>query len=423
LDFTFLFRVFNFPSRLPGQYPGMNFKPGLRSYLLLLLLASLTPVFGALATVYEVAANGLSLASAAAGLGFACVLGACGWFMLAHRLENAIRDLADAAFMLSEFRQPPRLVLPVQELADLGQALNEAGNRFAQERARRNLAEGAQKQSLSMLAEVQRAASIASWEWDIATGGIFWSEAMYKLFRLAPESGVASRARLISLIHSHDRARAAAWLASLTREEIHQPIEFQILRADGEIRTVHCESRQAHDESGNLYKILGTIRDVTDLKRLEARLAESAGQNQAAEETVEIGPVVGAAIYLAEPNATRAGVLLHADVSSDAGEIKGSERALKEILSKLLDHAVSRSPQGAQVVLRAEPGAEGGLVIEIGDAGPPPGMDETGKDGALATVKALIENQGGSFRLAASPENGLTVSLRLPAERVLRKVA
>jgi len=401
----------------------MNFKPGLRSYLLLLLLASLTPVFGALATVYAVAAEGLSLSYAAAGLGFVCVLGAGGWFMLAHRLENAIRDLADAAAMLSEFRQPPHLALPVQELAELGQILTQAGNIFVQERARRNLAEGAQKQSLSMLAEVQRAASIASWEWDIATGGIVWSEAMYRLFRLAPESGSASRARLISLIHSHDRARAAAWLASLTREEIHQPIEFQILRADGEIRTARCESRQAHDESGNLYKILGTIRDVTDLKRLEARLGEGAGQNPAPEETVEIGPVVGAAVYMAEPAATQAGVMLYADVSSDAGEIKCSERTLKEILSKLINHAVSRSPQGAQVVVRAEPGAEGGLVIEIGDSGPPPGIEEIGKDGALAMVKTLIEGQGGSFRLAASPENGLIVSLQLPAERVLRKVA
>ena len=401
----------------------MNFKPGLRSYLLLLLLASLTPVFGALATVYEVASAGLSLSHAAAILAFACVLGAGGWFMLAHRLENGLRDLADAAAMLSEFRQPPRLVLPVQELAELGQALTEAGNIFVQERARRNLAEGAQKQSLSMLAEVQRAASIASWEWDIATGGILWSDDMFRLFRLTPENGVASRARLISLIHSHDRARAAAWLASLTREDIHQPIEFQILRADGESRILRCESRQVHDESGNLLKIVGTMRDITDLKRLEARLAENAGEPPAPEETVEVASLVGSAVYLAEPLASQAGVTIDAAVASDAGEIKCSERALKEILLRLVNHAIARSHQGGQVTVRAELGPEGGLTVEIGDSGPPPDADETGKNGAFAMARVLIEAQGGSFRLAPSPENGLTASLHLPAERIFSKVA
>jgi len=38
-------------------------------------------------------------------------------------------------------------------------------------------------------------------------------------------------------------------------------------------------------------------------------------------------------------------------------------------------------------------------------------------------VRVLIEAQGGSFHLKASPESGLTASLHLPVERVLSKVA
>ncbi len=401
----------------------MKSPPGLKTYFLLLLFATLAPVLGALATVYAVSAFGLGLAAAGIGLAAAFALGAFSWFWLTHRFERAIRELVDSARNLGDPRHPPRLDAPVQELAELGHALAAVSHQFAQERARRSAAEGAQKQSQSILADVQRVASIASWEWDIATGGIVWSQDMYRLFRLTPESGVASRARLISLIHSHDRARAAAWLASLARDDIHQPIEFQVLRADGESRAVRCESRQVHDESGNLLKIVGTMRDITEMKRLETRLAEQAGQPAAPEETVEVAALVGSAVYLAEKLAAQAGVSLDAAVSSGSGEIKCSERALKEILLRLINHAVARSHQGGQVTIRAELVPESGLTVEIGNSGPPPGPDETGQDGAFAMVRVLIEAQGGSFQLKPSPENGLTVSLHLPAERVLSRVA
>jgi len=401
----------------------MKSRPGLKTYFLLLLFASLVPVLGALATVYAVEASGLGLLTAGIGLASAFALGAGAWFLLTHRFERALRDLVGAAKTLGDPRHPIRLDAPVQELAELGNALADASHQFAHERARRNAAEGAQKQSESVLAEVQRVASIASWEWDIATGGIVWSKDMYRLFRLTPENGAASRARLISLIHSHDRARAAAWLASLARDDIHQPIEFQILRADGESRIVRCESRQVRDESGNLLKIAGTMRDITDLKRLEARLAERAGEARAPEETVEVAALVGSAVYLAEKLAAQAGVSLDAAVASGSGEIKCSERALKEILLRLINHAVARSHQGGQVTIRAEFADTGGLVVEVGDSGLPPGPDETGKDGTLAMVRVLIEAQGGTFHLKPSPENGLIASLHLPAERVLSRVA
>ena len=398
----------------------MKFSPGLRSYFLLMLAACLMPALVALAGI---AAGAGTLLDAVLGIAVALVLSAGAWFLLSRLFEHAVGELLEAAKALGNPRHPPRLAMPIRELADLGQALVEASNRLAQERARRSAAESAQKRSKSILADVERQASIASWEWDIATGGIVWSEAMYRLFRLTPEAGAASRARLVSLVHSHDRARAAAWLASLARDEVHQPIEFQILRADGESRVVHCESRQTHDETGNLVKIIGTMRDITDMRRLETRLAENSGQAPAPEETVDVASLVGSTVFLAEPLAAQAGVTLDAAVAADAGEIICSERALKEILLRMMNHAVARSPQGGQVAIRAEIAEQGGLTIHVSDSGPPFDPDELAKDGVFAMVNALAEGQGGSLRFSGTPENGLTARLHLPAERVLSKVA
>jgi PAS domain S-box-containing protein len=314
--------------------------------------------------------------------------------------------------------------MPVRELAELEAVLANASTLLTQEHARRNAAESAQEQSETLLTDLQHAASMASWEWDIATGSIVWSDAMYCLFLLAPEAMPPSRARLISLIHSHDRAAAAAWLATLARDEAHRPIEFHIMRADGETRSVRCDAKAMRDEHGVLLKILGTMQDVTELKHLEARLAESRGKESVAEEEpVDVAGLVGAAIYLAEPQAAQAGVTLAATVAPEAGSVKCSERDLKEILLRLMTRAITRSPQAAEVAIKAGLDTDGGLVIEIADHGASLAQNEIGEGGAFATVKSLIEKQGGSLRLNGMGGSGLVARIHLPAERVLRKVA
>ncbi|HUE18761.1 MAG TPA: PAS domain-containing protein [Stellaceae bacterium] len=344
--------------------------------------------------------------------------------LLGRQLKRAIEDLIAAAKVLGEARRNPRAPMPVRELAELEAVLANASTLLTQEHARRNAAESAQEQSETLLTDLQHAASMASWEWDIATGSIVWSDAMYCLFLLAPEAMPPSRARLISLIHSHDRAAAAAWLATLARDEAHRPIEFHIMRADGETRSVRCDAKAMRDEHGVLLKILGTMQDVTELKHLEARLAESRGKESVAEEEpVDVAGLVGAAIYLAEPQAAQAGVTLAATVAPEAGSVKCSERDLKEILLRLMTRAITRSPQAAEVAIKAGLDTDGGLVIEIADHGASLAQNEIGEGGAFATVKSLIEKQGGSLRLNGMGGSGLVARIHLPAERVLRKVA
>jgi PAS domain S-box-containing protein len=347
-----------------------------------------------------------------------------GAMLLGRQLKRAIEDLIAAAKVLGEARRNPRAPMPVRELSELEAVLANASALLTQERARRNAAESAQEQSETLLTDLQHAASMASWEWDIATGSIVWSDAMYRLFLLAPEAMPPSRARLISLIHSRDRAAAAAWLATLARDEAHRPIEFHIMRADGETRSVRCDAKAVRDENGVLIKILGTMQDITELKRLEAQLAESRGDEPVAEEeAVDVAGLVGAATYLAEPQAAQAGVILAAQVAPDAGAVKCSERDLKEILLRLLTRAIASSSQGAEISLHAGLDPEGGLVIEVSDCGAALAQSEIGEGGAFATVKSLIEKQGGSLRLSGTTGSGLVARLHLPAERVLRKVA
>lgn len=307
---------------------------------------------------------------------------------------------AIAMWLVTAYRQRAALAVAAASLAD--------------ECARRIAAEASLRQHQAAAAD--RNAPLASWEWDVASGDVTWSPAMYSLFGLDPESAPPSRARLMAMIHAQDRGRAAAWLATLARSETPAPIELRALRADGASRRLRCECLGIADESGRPRKLLITVRDVTDA-------ASSAFANGAArDEQVALAALIGASVCLVESEADAAGVVLITSVEPGIGTYTGSDRALTEIVVRLLGNAIARSASGSRVTLRAAR-VGGDFELEIADAGPALGEDEIGERSILGQAKALAEDEGGTLRMTGVPGRGLAVAVRLPATKIAQKVA
>lgn len=288
---------------------------------------------------------------------------------------------------------------------------------LAKERARRIAAEATLRQSQSAATTTMREAPIASWEWDIASGAVTWSPAMYSLFGLDPDSAPPSRARLMAMIHAQDRGRAAAWLATLARAGTPGPIELRALRADGASRLLRCECLGIGDDTGKVRKLLITVRDVTDLT------LRAFGVGPANDERVALAALIGAAVCLVEVEAETAGVALVASVAPGIGIYAGSDRALTEIIVRLLGNAVARSCRDGRVTLHAARTAGGEIEIEIADSGPALAEDEIGDRSILGQAKSLAEGEGGTLRVAGLPGVGLTVTVILPTARAVQKVA
>ena len=285
---------------------------------------------------------------------------------------------------------------------------------LADERARRIAAEATLRQNESLAAA---AAPVASWEWDIASGAVTWSPAMYSLFGLDAGGAPPSRARLMAMIHAQDRGRAAAWLAMLARAEAPAPIELRALRADGATRLLHCECLSIGDGSGRTRKLVITVRDMTDLAppafAVEPRRSEP----------VALAALIGAAVCLVETEADAAGTALVTAVAPDIGIYAGSDRALTEIIVRLLGNAVARSQRGGRVTLRAARTSGGEIEIEIADTGAALAQDEIGERSILGQAKTLAEGERGTLCVAGLPGVGLIVTIRLPVTNAAQKVA
>jgi diguanylate cyclase (GGDEF)-like protein/PAS domain S-box-containing protein len=75
-------------------------------------------------------------------------------------------------------------------------------------------------------------------------------------------------------IHPEDRERALTAHRNMNYEPLDQ--RYRVRRKDGTIRWVHARGFPVTDQDGNVYRIAGTIEDITVRQELEARLQQLA---------------------------------------------------------------------------------------------------------------------------------------------------
>jgi PAS domain S-box-containing protein len=128
------------------------------------------------------------------------------------------------------------------------------------------------------LAQAQRIAQIGSWEWDLPSGIVSWSEEMYRIHAVATTDGPMTFERAIELVMPEDRARIRANIErAIGRGRARVPdIEYRIVRSDGGVRTLHGKARLILDD-GRPVRMVGSVQDVTERRELEReqRIAET----------------------------------------------------------------------------------------------------------------------------------------------------
>ncbi len=118
------------------------------------------------------------------------------------------------------------------------------------------------------LAEARRIARLGGWEWNAATAERWWSDEMYDILGVDPDTyDRNSEDAVAALIHPDDRARV---VATWRRSDRPYAQTFRIRRPDGAV--IVCEER-GERLSGERWA--GSLMDVTDLVRTEEKLADA----------------------------------------------------------------------------------------------------------------------------------------------------
>lgn len=108
------------------------------------------------------------------------------------------------------------------------------------------------------------------WEWDMRTGALLWSNAIFRQHGLEPQPDAPDFDRYLQTIHPDDRERFAAAIAAAVEGTAPFDIEFRIIWADGSVHWTYGAARVFRDDGGTPIRMLGTGQNIDERRRLEA---------------------------------------------------------------------------------------------------------------------------------------------------------
>jgi signal transduction histidine kinase/CheY-like chemotaxis protein len=173
-------------------------------------------------------------------------------------------------FMLY-YSEPHTLAPDEAQLADL----IAAQVAFAVERTR---AEEQARLSEERLRFALDAASMGTWDWDLTTQSVRWSDNLERLHALAPGTFDGTFASYEREIHPDDRARVLASARRAIDKGIPHDVEYRIVGSNGDIRWVEGKGRVEY-ERGKPVRMTGVCMIVT--RRKEAELARLTAAEEA----------------------------------------------------------------------------------------------------------------------------------------------
>jgi PAS domain S-box-containing protein len=127
-----------------------------------------------------------------------------------------------------------------------------------------------------LLDAAEKIAHIGSWEWDIRSGAIRWSDELFRIFGYEPYSIKPNYKLLIAAIYPDDRERVLEAESEALAGTGDYDMIFRINRPDEIIRFVHLRGEVMHDEKGKPVGIRGSAQDITERRKAEEEVARLA---------------------------------------------------------------------------------------------------------------------------------------------------
>jgi PAS domain S-box-containing protein len=127
------------------------------------------------------------------------------------------------------------------------------------------------------LRKTQEMAHLGTWELDLVTNALYWSDEVYRIFGLKPQMFKATYEAFLEAVHPEDREMVdLAYTNSLHEGRNSYEIEHRVVRkSTGEVRYVYERCEHLRDQSNKVLRSIGMVQDITDRKLVEIERRES----------------------------------------------------------------------------------------------------------------------------------------------------
>jgi diguanylate cyclase (GGDEF)-like protein/PAS domain S-box-containing protein len=170
------------------------------------------------------------------------------------------------------------------ELSEVGHSFDSMVQRVNENIRLREQTESKLQIERTFLHEAQKIGNFGSWELDVISNELAWSDEIFKIFEIDQARFGASYEAFLNTIHPEDRVSVnQAYSTSLVDRSPYQ-ITHRLQMPDGRIKWVEERCSSSFDESGKPLRSIGTVQDVTERELLaeEVRIAAVAFNTQEA---------------------------------------------------------------------------------------------------------------------------------------------
>ncbi len=123
------------------------------------------------------------------------------------------------------------------------------------------------------LEQAQKIARVASWDFNPATGESTWSDELFRIAGISPDSIVPSFEAYVALVHPEDRGHFVRMVDEWkTQKRAHVSVRHRLVRSDGEIVHVVYQAAAQSRPNGGPPDLIGVVQDVTAAVRAEESL-------------------------------------------------------------------------------------------------------------------------------------------------------
>ena len=118
----------------------------------------------------------------------------------------------------------------------------------------------------NLLEESQQIANIGSWEYDLITKALIWTDQMFILFGYQPKEFTPTWDYVTERIHPADSKTVLDHWKKILEEKDFPAFEFRIITHAGQVRWMRAMGRVFFDIVGNVECIIGTLQDFTSIR-------------------------------------------------------------------------------------------------------------------------------------------------------------
>ena len=131
------------------------------------------------------------------------------------------------------------------------------------------------RESEASLKTAQRIAGLGSWNWNVLTDELQWSDEIFGLFGIPRDEFGANYAAFLRGVHPDDRERVDRAVKDAIAGVAPYYIEHRTLAPDGTVRTVLEQGEVTRDAAGQPTHLSGTVLNITQRRQAELTLAET----------------------------------------------------------------------------------------------------------------------------------------------------